>query len=170
MKYELGAICAALMLFSPVHAGERGSKEDLHVLFSKLAGEWRCEGAFADGRPLAADISMKTDHGGNVLLYRHEDHPPTSYKASGVWFFDDKDNNFAALRHRSVGGQAAVSAYIGDSWDDTTLTFKAKALWGPLWAENRFTFTIEDVDEMSMVWEVAKDAEWRMGDYLDCRK
>lgn len=161
----------ALLAFSgATFAEEHKDKDHLHDLFTKMEGEWQCEGAFANGKKLAANVSMKTDYDGRILQYRHEDLPPNTFKARGHWSFTASDNNLVVSLHMAGDKGSTIATYIGKSWSDNKLTFKAKALWEPLWAENRFTWEVKAPNQLYMLWEREKDGEWHMGDYLNCVK
>src|ERR1043166_7188859 len=47
-----------------------------------LLGRWGCAGAFASGRPLAADVSFTLGLHGHWLEYHHTDPAPGQYQAS----------------------------------------------------------------------------------------
>ena len=46
----------------------------------------------------------------------------------------------------------------------------ARALHAEPWAPNRFAYTLANDDSLRMVWEVERNGEWVMGDYLDCAR
>lgn len=151
-------------------AAESNDPQTLYKLFDKLQGQWTCEGAFANGKALAANITISTQYDGKILFYRHEDLPPNTYKAIGQWAYDKTQKMMVALHDQVIGSDTYVAGYVAESWTDTKLTFNAKALWDPLWAENRFTYEITGANKMTMVWDKFKDDKWQMGDYLNCAK
>jgi len=149
---------------------QAASKESLKVLFTKMQGEWQCEGAFASGKALSSNIKFKTDFSGDVMEYRHQDLAPNNFKAAGLWSYSQADKNFVATMHFASAEGSTITAFVSDYWDENHITFKGKELWKPLWAENRFTWKVLSHKEITMVWEVYKNDTWKMGDYLNCRK
>lgn len=142
---------------------------DVSTLFAGLRGEWNCKGAFANGKPLEADLSFSPALGGRGLRYVHVDRSPNTYRQESVWGFDKDSGQLASLAYISFSGPLPSAAlYIAASVTDTSATLVHQKLFSDPFAPNRFRYDVTGKDKLGMVWEVRRDNEWRMGDYLKC--
>jgi len=145
--------------------------EDAQTLFRSLHGEWSCEGAFANGKPLAADLRFTPTSDGRAVRYAHVDRAPSRYAQDAVWAFDAASGRIASAAAVSVGSAepTSVSLYVADAWAPDSLQLDARPLLTDPWAPNRFSYAVRG-DSLRMVWELQQGGAWRMGDYLDCER
>lgn len=143
-------------------------------LFGKLAGDWVCEGAFADGEKIAAEINYRLDGSGEILTYTHKG---TSDGAYGRYHYTAQWSYLAASKTVLSTGYTlsekgnAVWAYEASDFSDQQLTLNAKPLWRELDVENRAKFNLKPDGTLYHAWEfVNKEGDWEMGDYLNCKR
>lgn len=156
----------ALSFSSGAVQAQESRPDTLFKLFKALEGHWQCDGAFANGKPLASDITMSLTNGGRVLHYRHVDQAPNNYAVSGHWSYFEKLDEMIVTYHSSAD---TLSTYRSNSWTDNAVSFEAvEYLAPPLWRENKFSFSLKDDGTLYFVWEVMSEDGWKMGDYLNC--
>jgi hypothetical protein len=143
-------------------------------LFAALEGNWSCEGAFANGKPLAADLGFTLSPDRRSIRYSHVDRAPSDYRQSAHWGLDKASGHILSLAFVGFGKEpkpsGAMYVYVAKSWTANSLTLVHKKLTAEPFADNRFTYTLAG-KTLKMLWEVRRGAgEWKMGDYLDCKK
>jgi hypothetical protein len=169
----LVTVVAALPAAAPEEGTGRATSPDstAAALFAALAGPWACAGAFADGRPLAADLLFEPALDGRALRYRHVDRPPNTFAHEATWAFDAPAGHLISLAFAAMGDAPASPAlFVAEAWTETSITLVADTLRAPPWAPNRFTYTLDGDDALRMVWEIGRGGGWHMGDYLDCQR
>ncbi|HEU4648112.1 MAG TPA: hypothetical protein VFS33_03565 [Gemmatimonadales bacterium] len=132
-------------------------------------GTWHCQGAFASGKPLAADIAFTALLGGRWLQYHHTDRAPGAYEALALWgpttgtaapppttFYD----NFGGTRR-----------FISAGWQDSALVFVRDTTERGARAE-RFAFRQRSDTAFWFAWELQRPsgAGWVVGDSLTCAR
>lgn len=134
-----------------------------------LSGRWGCTGAFASGRPLAADVTFAADLGGRWLQYRHTDRAPGQFQAFALWGpLPGASHHLAAVLHDNAGGQRRFQSA---GWREDAI------VWGrdstdPGARSERFTYRRTSDSTFWFAWEVrrAPAADWSVGDSLTCRR
>jgi hypothetical protein len=166
-----------ITLFSLVHAASLAIAPDTTAasateLFTAVVGNWSCQGAFADGRALAADLSFATEMGGRVVRYHHADRAPTTFLEDATWGHDPKRGEIVSLAFAgsSTTPGAAPSYFVSREWTARSIVLVADTLKAPPRVPNRFTYTLVATDSLRMVWEVQSANGWRMGDWLGCAR
>lgn len=156
---------AALSAFSPAPAATADSVPPWRTFF---AGHWGCHGAFASGKPIAADVTFTPELDGRWLQYRHADRPPTTYQALGLWGSVDSSGRVVTVLHDNFGG---MRRFASTGWRDGTLRFVRDSLdRAP--AGERFTFRRSSDASFWFAYEVNRPgaAGWVLGDSLTCRR
>ena len=138
-------------------------------LFSALSGRWSCSGAFADGRPLASEMTFTAQADGRSLLYHHEDRPPNNFLQDALWGPDTANRAIVSLAFAGNAKTLVPQLFVSTSWTSTSVVFEAKALTSPPFAPNRFTYKLED-STLRMIWEVQRQGSWSVGDQLKCNR
>ena len=141
-------------------------------LFGALAGDWSCQGAFANGRPLASRLRFTPTLDARALSYEHRDAAPSTFVHKATWLLDASSHRMVSLAAAGTQGTGDLTAslFSAQLWTATSVTLTADTLVVAPWAPNRFTYTLPGADSLHMVWEVERGGSWRMGDYLDCRR
>lgn len=139
------------------------------ALMKKLEGRWSCAGAFANGKSLKADLTFTRMEGGTGLRYLHTDRAPNAYRQEAFWGVDKKTGQLIATGFTGTSGKPDLNAvmYLGENMSDNSATFVHQRLLSDPFAPNRFIYSIEG-GTLRMVWEVYRNNEWKMGDYLVC--
>ena len=138
--------------------------------FVALSGQWSCTGAFANGKPLAADIAFTPKSDGRVLLYHHQDRAPTNFIQDALWGPDAANHALVSLAFAGNPQVLAPQLFVAEAWSATSVVFEAKALTSPPFAPNRFTYRLDDANTLKMIWEVQRQGAWTMGDQLTCKR
>jgi hypothetical protein len=171
MTALLSLLAIAASLSQAAAPAPTASAEDAAKLFKSLEGQWSCSGAFANGKPLAADLSFTRSPDGRSIHYSHVDRAPSDYRQSAHWGLDKDSGHIVSLTFVGFGEEARPSAsmYVDEGWSANSLTLVHKKLISEPFAPNRFTYTSAG-DTLKMLWEVGRGDIWKMGDYLDCKK
>lgn len=157
---------------TPATAGQpdANTAEAARQLFAALAGQWSCSGAFANGKPLAADITFTLKSDSRALLYHHQDRAPSNFIQDALWGPDAANHSLVSLAFAGNPQVLAPQLFVAQSWTTTSIIFEAKALTSPPFAPNRFTYRLDDANTLKMIWEVQRQGAWSMGDQLTCKR
>lgn len=171
MSINAGILVSALLGAVAAPSVPKPVNADVPLLFKSLEGRWSCAGAFANGKPLAADLEFAPDADGQRLHYRHADRPPTNYVQDSVWGVDKESGTLVSLAWIATRAQPGVTPafYVASEVSPTSVTFVHRALLKPPWAPNRFRYSVAD-HALQMTWEVQKQGVWQMGDHLGCTR
>jgi hypothetical protein len=137
-------------------------------MFAYLAGRWSCEGAFANGNRLAADLSWTPRLGGRWLELHHADRAPGRFEATAQWGTDPATGTMVSVMFDIGGGVRLFTAPEG--WTNRTVVFETHELLAPPRGRERFTWRAESDTTLRMTWEVNRNGNWVMGDWLLCTK
>jgi hypothetical protein len=157
---------------APAGARTNPAIEDASRLFASAEGSWSCVGAFANGKPLAANLKFKRSPDGQSIHYSHVDRAPNTYRQEANWGVDKDSGHMISLAFTAFGDQRSPSAamYVAEKWSADSVTLVHKKLLADPFAPNRFTYSVSG-GKLKMLWEVRRgESEWRMGDYLDCER
>jgi len=169
------AVCSfafVLMHYLPV-AGDQplaSSPEAANQLFASLAGSWSCAGSFSDGRALAANITFTLHADGRSLLYHHQDRAPNSFIQDALWGPDNTNHAVVSLAFAGNSQLLGPQLFVAYSWSPSSIVFEAKPLTSPPFAPNRFTYSLEGMKTLHIVWEVQRQGVWSVGDQLNCTR
>ena len=129
-----------------------------------FAGHWRCEGRFANGKPIASRETFAVELGGQWLHMRHADDPPNRYLADAWWGYDKAAKHFTATVFDNFGGDRR---YASPGWAGDTLTLENVATGGYL---DRFAFQRRgDAYRVTYTYRDRSGA-WRLGDAQTCTR
>jgi hypothetical protein len=132
-----------------------------------FAGKWSCEGAFANGRPLAADLEFTPMLAGRWLEYHHKDRPPGRYEARALWGPAQRDTGLAVTAlHDNFGGRRT---FLVTAPRDSGVTL-ARDTREPGAQTERFRFVPRGAAAFWFVWEVQRGGAWTLGDSLGCTR
>jgi hypothetical protein len=133
-----------------------------------FAGPWNCRGAFASGRPIAAEVTFTPVLGGRWLEYHHVDAAPGRYEALALWPGADTASPQPVVLYDNGGGHRR---FIGSGWATDTVRLIRDSTDPGAHAE-RFTFRATSDSSYWFGWEIqrAPGAPWVLGDSLSCRR
>jgi hypothetical protein len=156
---------------APPPALSAQAKADAAALMTGLTGQWNCTGAFANGRPLASDLSFSRAADGLSLRYVHVSRAPNRYRQESQWGLDKDTGRLVSLAFTTFDAEGNTNAamYVAESWTRDKVVLVHQRLLSDPFAPNRFTYTLQGA-VLKMVWEVGRGGQWRMGDYLDCTR
>jgi hypothetical protein len=130
-----------------------------------FAGHWRCEGQFANGKPVRSREAFSIELGGQWLHMRHADDPPNRYLADSWWGYDKAAKQFTVTTFDNFGG---ARRYVSPGWVGDTLALENTATRGYL---DRFAFRrLGDATYRVTYTYRNGGAAWRLGDSLRCTK
>ena len=134
-----------------------------------LTGEWKGEGAFANGRPIAAKVSFKPSLDSAWLVCEHRDVPPNGYKADLYWGVDGTSGLFVAYAFDNFHGHRQFDS---EGWVAGRLVLTRQAEMagvGKYW--ERFVYERLADASFRMTYETSRDGTtWGMGDSLVFRR
>jgi len=180
------AVCRAgicLLMGGPVVMGQPAAAgHRLNAgLTSFFVGHWTGEGAFANGRTIAADLSFALSLDSCWLVYEHRDRAPNRYKATSMWSVDRVTGEFVAYcfdnfqGHRLFSGNGAGGAggadgadAAGNGWKEGKLVLsrQASAPQVGIYFE-RFVYERLSETQFKMTYETSRDSTaWQVGDWL----
>jgi hypothetical protein len=130
-----------------------------------FVGHWTGEGAFANGKKIAADVFFQLSLDSCWLVYTHRDKPPNSYKADSYWGVDGQTGEFLAYCFDNFQGHRQ---FAGNGWKNGKLILAAHAYIPQigLFFEH---FIYEKISDTSfkMSYETSRDGiSWGLGDWL----
>jgi hypothetical protein len=161
----------ALMLTLTLQGGGgRPSARELsgRELFTALAGQWACAGSFADGRPLAADLTFTRRNEGRSLAYHHADRAPNTFIQDATWGPDAPNDAIVSLAFAGNESTLGPQLFVAKEWSASKIVLVAQTLTSPPFRPNRFTYTLTDAKTLTVLWEVERDGTLTMGDQLTC--
>jgi hypothetical protein len=130
-------------------------------------GRFGCQGEFANGRKIEADVNFEKQMDGKWLAYTHTDRPPNRYRALGYWGTDRETGNFVMLLV-DIGGGARL--FTSQGWKNGAVTFERAPLPGQGEHAERFRFEKQSEASFRMTYEVRAGDSWRLGDFIVCKK
>lgn len=141
-------------------------------LVAFFAGEWTGKGAFANGRPIEARLTITPDLQGQWLALRHEDQPPNAYRALSLWGVERASQQLVMTIHDAGGG---LRLFTSEGWRDGKVIFDHStplpAPPTPPGRQERFTYERLSPVSFRFTYEVraeepAGSHAWRLGDSL----
>jgi hypothetical protein len=168
-----GALALAVSLASFASAQAATSFPDsAAALFKALAGHWSCEGGFARGGALSADLAFAPALGDYAITLQHADRAPGSYWQTSTWAFDGKAKRIvsAGMAGSQKDRTGAPTLFSSSAWSATSVTLEADTIKAPPFTPNRFTYSVTDGATLKMRWEVGRNGAWALGDSLVCSR
>jgi hypothetical protein len=134
------------------------------TLITYFTGAWTGEGAFANGRPIKADLSFRLSLDSAWLVYEHRDRLPDQYKATSYWGVDARSGQFVAYAFDNFQGHRQ---FAGNGWVDGRLVLSGQgAVRGGVYFEH-FIYQFLSDTQFKMTYETSRDGiSWQMGDWL----
>jgi hypothetical protein len=155
------ALLTALAVSASALAAETGQPA---ASLSYFEGAWSCEGHFANGSPIASNITFSWSAPAQALVKHHDDLPPNGFHDVELWTFD-KVGGFKALVADAYSGARAMTS---PGWAGDALTWSHSE--GPQRSE-RFIYVRLSTDHLRIDWEVSKDGgSFKLGDTLTCKR
>jgi hypothetical protein len=156
----LRSLVPVLLIIRVVLAPASAQESDM---FTKFPGQWSCKGTFANGAPIAADMSIEADQRSGTMILRHDDVPPGAYHSFELW----------AANKSGTGARAAISdKYSGMRWLESPGWVGSALTWTRF--ENGIAvegFAYEFKGEALQVeWSVVRSGVMKVGDTLLCRR
>ncbi|PWE16424.1 hypothetical protein DDZ18_13475 [Marinicauda salina] len=136
-------------------------------MVSFFTGAWSGAGAFADGRPIEADLEIESVLDGRFLRYRHSTRDPLTWDGLWIWGVDPASGDFIAnvFDNRGLAREFESAGWRDDRLVLVTTYHSASA---DARTFERFTYEKTSQDSFRMTFERSRDGiEWRLGDYLD---
>lgn len=134
------------------------------ALVTYFSGEWTGEGAFAAGRPIAADLSFHLSLDSAWLVYEHRDRSPNQYKATSYWGVDGQSGLFVAYAFDNFHGHRQ---FASNGWADGKLILSARGAGRAGVVFEHFIFEARSDTQFKMTYETSPDGiSWRLGDWL----
>ena len=130
-----------------------------------FVGEWKGEGSFSNGKPIAATLSFHLSLDSAWLVSDHRDVPPMSYKATAWWGVDADTKQFVAIVFDNFHGHRS---FASRGWVGGKLILTAQS-YAPGVGTYFEHFIYERISEsqFKMSYETSADAiTWRLGDSL----
>lgn len=134
-------------------------------LIQFFTGQWKGEGAFANGKKIAATVVFRLALDSAWLVCEHRDVPPNTYEATLFWGMDRGTGKFVAYGFDNFGGHRE---FASAGWVEGKLELRrpAEAPGGVKYFE-RFVYERLSGDSFRMSYTVSKDgAVWQLGDSL----
>jgi hypothetical protein len=164
MKKVVFTLALFLSTFA-LHAQQNTIKKPSKDLVEFFAGEWSGGGKFANGKPIAADLSFKASLDSAWLEHQHLDKTPNTYKATSWWGIDQQTGEFVAYIFDNFGGHRK---FTSEGWQNGKLVLTTQEQHpqrGTVW--QHFIYEKLSTSSFKMTYEVSKDGtNWRMVDYL----
>ena len=130
-----------------------------------FVGDWKGEGAFANGKPIAANLTFRLSLDSAWLVSDHTDVPPGSFKATSYWGVDENTRQFVAMVFDNFHGHRSFSSR-GWAGGRLILTATGYAPGAGTYFEHFIYERLSDT-QFKMTWETSADAiTWRLGDSL----
>ena len=130
-----------------------------------FSGNWKGEGAFANGRPIAATLVFRPSLDSAWLVCEHRDVAPNRYKADLYWGVDGATGKVVAYAFDNFHGHRMFNT---DGWMDGNLVLQrqAEAPGVGVYYE-RFKYQRLSDDSFRMAYSTSRDGVgWMTGDSL----
>jgi hypothetical protein len=163
------AVCGCLLLWqAPASAQKPAARLD-NALVTFFSGHWKGEGAFANGRPISAELVFRPSLDSAWLVCEHRDLPPNGYKADLYWGVDATTGAFVAYAFDNFQGHRE---FASPGWVDGKLQLQRQAQApGVGTYYERFEYQRLTGDSFRMSYETSRDgAKWGLGDSLVFRR
>ena len=135
------------------------------ALLNFFVGKWSGEGAFSNGRKIAADLTFSLSLDSSWLVYEHRDRAPNSYKATSYWGVDGQSGKFLAYVFDNFQGHRLFET---NGWINGKLIL-SNQVWMPqigLYFEH-FIYQRTGDRSFKMSYETSRDGiSWQLGDWL----
>jgi hypothetical protein len=138
-----------------------------------LTGRWSCQGTFASGKAIAANMEFHEILNGAWLSASHDDVPPNAFHAMTLWG-TPRGGGFVAHIADSGGGMRRLVSTEG--WKDGKITIaRDTTLTSPQFTgryAEHFVYARESATTFRMTYEtqIGEGTAWRLGDTLLCTK
>jgi hypothetical protein len=134
-------------------------------LVAFFLGEWKGDGAFANGRKISATIDFRLTLDSVWLVNEHQDVPPNNYKATNYWGTDPSTGEFVGYTFNNFNGHRGWSS---TGWSGGRLVLSGSshsASYGNFY--EHFIYERLGPDQFRMTWESSRDSvTYQLGDSL----
>ena len=134
-----------------------------------FVGRWSGEGAFANGKKIAADLSFTLSLDSCWLMYEHRDRAPGQYKATSMWGVDGQSGEFVAYCFDNFQGHRG---FEGNGWKNGKMVLTHHAFYPKVGGYfEHFIYERTGERSFKMTYETSRDGiGWQMGDWLVFRR
>ncbi|MBN8838501.1 MAG: hypothetical protein J0I09_14665 [Sphingobacteriia bacterium] len=162
---QLAVFFLSLLLYTATAQTKNTSAKLPDELLNFFIGNWSGEGAFYNGKKIAADLSFRLTLDSSWIIYDHTDKQPSRYKSTSMWSIDAKSGEFTAYMFDNSFGHRK---FISDGWKDGKLILTSidyAQTRGVLF--QHLIYEKQSDTSFKMTYETSKDGlVWRLGDYL----
>jgi len=127
-----------------------------------FVGAWQCAGAFANGRPIEADLRVDRALDGGWLVIHHDDRPPNKYHALLEWHAGA--TGWVASVQDSSGG---LRSFRSTGWDGAQLVWDRS---DAAVADQRLAYHRLDPGRFEVSYAVRARDGWQTVDRLTCTR
>jgi len=134
-------------------------------MLSYFTGQWKGDGAFANGKKISANVSYKLSLDSTWLVEKHADILPNRYKSVAMWGADSSGNRLMAYVFDNSGGHRK---FVSTGWQAGKLVLSTKEFMkgrGNIF--EHFIYEKRSAGSFRMTFEVSRDGkEWKLVDSL----
>lgn len=150
---------------------ESDINDDIEVLFTKMTGNWSCEGTTSKGDVTRALLEITTSNQGRILHYHHTGKGNSKNNFHSMWSFDAATEQLTILRQFATPDQGIFTGvYTSKDINTDSLIISEHPVFKPLWAENRFHYEWTTDGMMTIAWQVKREDIWVTGDATSCKR
>jgi hypothetical protein len=129
-------------------------------------GKWTCSGQFGNAKQHRSRYEGSSILGGTWLQLKEVDIEPAGYESLYLISCDKTKNRVIEFDASNFGS----AVYMGEGWQNGTLTLTSLPDPDPKAINNRFVFHVLDATRFSVNWEVNGANQWKTSDHLDCNR
>ena len=134
-------------------------------LVAFFLGEWKGDGAFANGRKISATVGFRLTLDSVWLVNEHRDVPPNDYKATDFWGVDPATGQFVGYTFDNFNGHRE---WTSTGWSGGRIVLSGSShtkSYGTYF--ERFIYERLDANQFRMTYENGRDSvTYHMGDTL----
>jgi hypothetical protein len=130
---------------------------------TQFVGHWSCKGNFANGKPIAAELSIEADALSGALIIHHDDLPPAGYHSLEVWMPNKSGTGLRAALSDKFSG---MRWFESTGWAGDVLTWVRSENGTPA---EQFAYEFK-ANTLQVQWSIAKDDVMKVGDTITCNR
>ncbi len=134
-------------------------------LINFFVGKWTGEGEFANGKKIAATLSIKMELDSTWFVFEHTDKLPNHYKSHSMFSDDNMTGQFIAYTFDNFQGHRK---FVSNGWKDGKLILTTNEYYpqkGLVF--QHFIYERLSYRSFKMTYETSKDGiNWKLGDFL----
>jgi hypothetical protein len=147
----------------------RGIKRVAPVLAAYFSGSWRCDGAFANGKPVYQSMEFHETLDGTWLSAAHDDRPPGTFHDLALWGLGSGGVLVAYIADNQGGMRRFVAA---EGWMQDHIAFVRDTTFANYGRYGeRFTYERKSDSTFTMKYATVRDTvPWHEGDHVTCSR